>query len=295
MASPVVAGAVALLASYCPSCSVSQIEDAVVRGADTINTDQPIGGRLNIPRSLSLLGAPAPNPTAVPTPGLTPTAATPGDFRSQLIAGINAQRTAAGLSPLAEASSLDAASDAHNQFMAQNDCFAHQCPGEPDPGTRAQNAGYPSPYIGENIAAGYMTPADVVTAWMNSSGHRANILGPYQDIGCGYLKTPNDSAVNAFAIDEMISPTSYPTYWTCDFGNSGGRTLPATPTPRPQPTATSFVPQPSPTPWGAGYHMVVIADPGNKPLWDDLYYRYCSPPRPGIRCAWPRFGDSVTP
>jgi len=57
---------------------------------------------------------------------------------------------------------------------------------------------------GENIAAGYGSPEEVVTAWMDSSGHRANILNPsYSRVGAGYA---------------YCSGTKYGSYWTLQFG-----------------------------------------------------------------------------
>ena len=50
-------------------------------------------------------------------------------------------------------------------------------------------------HLGENIAAGYKTPQEVVDGWMNSEGHRKNILNPaFTKIGVGYLYTGKDMA-----------------------------------------------------------------------------------------------------
>ena len=59
---------------------------------------------------------------------------------------------------------------------ARNDCFAHRCAKEPPLAQRAKNAGYGYRGVAENIAGGSPTPAEVVEGWMNSPGHRANIL-----------------------------------------------------------------------------------------------------------------------
>jgi uncharacterized protein YkwD len=56
-----------------------------------------------------------------------------------------------------------------------------------DPGQRITRAGYIWRTYGENVAAGYTTPESVVAGWMQSDGHRANILNPaFRDIGVGY-------------------------------------------------------------------------------------------------------------
>ena len=59
--------------------------------------------------------------------------------------------------------------------MVKRNYFSHTSPDGTTFVTRAKAAGYTSP-IGENIAWGYRTPEAVMTAWMNSPGHRANIL-----------------------------------------------------------------------------------------------------------------------
>ena len=71
--------------------------------------------------------------------------------------------------------------------MAASGCFSHSCPPEPSMVRRAETAGYTSwTNLGENIAYGQRTADEVFQAWMNSSGHRANILNPaFRDLGVG--------------------------------------------------------------------------------------------------------------
>ena len=74
-----------------------------------------------------------------------------------------------------------------SQDMADNRYFSHTSPtyGTPFEMIRAFGLSYRT--AGENIAYGQATPQAVVTAWMNSSGHRANILSSsYTQIGVGY-------------------------------------------------------------------------------------------------------------
>ena len=69
-------------------------------------------------------------------------------------------------------------------------------------------AGYQWSGAGENIAAGYASPEDVMDGWMNSQGHRANILNcAFRDIGVGYVYLANDTG-----------QVNYRHYWTQDFG-----------------------------------------------------------------------------
>jgi uncharacterized protein YkwD len=87
----------------------------------------------------------------------------------------NVERAKAGCGPVRTEPRLAAASLAHSRDMVDRDYFSHTSPDGKGPGDRAGAAGYPS-WSGENIAAGYPTPAAVVQGWMNSAGHKANIL-----------------------------------------------------------------------------------------------------------------------
>jgi hypothetical protein len=75
-------------------------------------------------------------------------------------------------------------------------------------GQRVTAAGYQWSFTGKNIAAGYTTPQAVVNGWINSPGHRANMLNPnYQEIGIGYHYLSNDTG-----------QVNYYHYWTQNFG-----------------------------------------------------------------------------
>jgi uncharacterized protein YkwD len=128
-------------------------------------------------------------------------------FELEVIRLVNVERTSRGLHPLARNSSLTESARAHNQDMILNHFFDHTGSNGSSPAQRACAHGY-APYgwgecfVGENIAAGYSTPAEVMQGWMNSSGHQANILKPeYREIGMGHA-TGGD----------------YEDYWTMDLG-----------------------------------------------------------------------------
>jgi uncharacterized protein YkwD len=70
---------------------------------------------------------------------------------------------------------LVAAARGHSVDMATRDYFDHESPEGEGPGERAAAEGYPD-WSGENIAMGYSTPEAVVEGWMDSPGHRRNIL-----------------------------------------------------------------------------------------------------------------------
>ncbi len=121
---------------------------------------------------------------------------------------VNLERTIANLHPLAWDNALGAAAWAHSTDMAQQNYFSHTSLDGRQFNQRIAAAGYSYSTGGENIACGYSTPQAVMNGWMNSSGHRANILNAsFCDIGVGY----------AFG-----SASSYGYYWTQDFGRRSG-------------------------------------------------------------------------
>ena len=122
---------------------------------------------------LAVLALAACQPTPPPTPTVTMAqAAVPA---SGMAALINQQRAANGLGPVTEDARLSRASRDHAQDMVTNDYFSHRGLNGSDLGTRARAAGY-NCVAAENIAWGQQSEVEVMTAWMNSPGHRRNIL-----------------------------------------------------------------------------------------------------------------------
>ncbi|MFJ3658558.1 sigma-70 family RNA polymerase sigma factor [Streptomyces nigra] len=115
----------------------------------------------------------------------------PSGTVGQVVALVNKERAAAGCGPLAEDSLLDKSAQAHSADMAARDFFDHTNPDGADPGQRITAAGYRWSTYGENIAMGQQTPEAVMESWMNSPGHRANILNcSFKDIGVGVHEGP---------------------------------------------------------------------------------------------------------
>ncbi|MEU5523005.1 CAP domain-containing protein [Streptomyces sp. NPDC047860] len=99
----------------------------------------------------------------------------------------NRERARAGLPPLSRDSLLAAAAQAHCADMAARDFYSHTAPDGSRPWDRAAAAGSARRTIGENIACGQRSAAEVVRGWMNSPGHRANILkAEFTHIGVGF-------------------------------------------------------------------------------------------------------------
>ncbi|NKZ07160.1 CAP domain-containing protein [Actinomadura latina] len=102
----------------------------------------------------------------------------------------NAERAKEGCQPLRTDSRLTVAARKHSADMAANNYFDHTSRNGDSPWKRMEDAGYTSPGA-ENIAKGYPTAAAVVKGWMNSPGHRANILNcGLRAIGVGVASGP---------------------------------------------------------------------------------------------------------
>jgi uncharacterized protein YkwD len=104
----------------------------------------------------------------------------------QVLDLVNRKRGQAGLSPLRLHSQLNAAAQAHSNDMARHNFLSHTGADGSSPFDRIRRYGYNYRRAGENIASGYSSAQDVMQGWLNSSGHRANILNPkFRDIGIG--------------------------------------------------------------------------------------------------------------
>ena len=176
-----------------------------------------------------------PYPPTASTPTSAKTSTTPNvlptpTFADEVVALVNDERWDNGqLPPLKAQSTLGGVSKAHSADMAQDNYVMH-C--DPDTGSlpwdRMSAAGYNWNYAGENIAAGYTSPAAVMEGWMSSSGHRENILSTnFRDVGIGYFDQDNDQANVRLSSTHDCNVTSsnngpYYHYWTQDFGAEWG-------------------------------------------------------------------------
>lgn len=116
-----------------------------------------------------------PRPSASPTSAARPVSRTER-MENEVTALVNIERAKDGCTvPVRLDVRLRAAARAHSADMAANDYFSHTGQDGSSPWDRARRAGY-TEASGENIAYGYRTAADVMRGWMNSPGHRANIL-----------------------------------------------------------------------------------------------------------------------
>lgn len=148
------------------------------------------------------------------------------DFAHQVAEMTNIERFQnGGLPPLKFVQELNDSSFLHSVNMAERNFFAHcDLDTKKLPWDRMRDAGYNWNRAGENIAAGYSSADRVMSGWMNSSGHRANILNAnFREIGVGYYYFGSDTPDTRRDIDNDCNEDgretrSFYRYWTQNFG-----------------------------------------------------------------------------
>lgn len=132
----------------------------------------------------------------------------PRNATADVLRLINTERATRGLKPLTANPSLERAAQDHARHMAEADCYAHECPGEKGLSDRIRQTGYRYRRISENIHAAQLDPRRVVAGWMNSPGHRENILDPdVTEIGIGHFYLAQDGGRE-----------THHHYWVANFG-----------------------------------------------------------------------------
>lgn len=122
-------------------------------------------------------------------------------IEQEVVRLVNIERQKAGLKLLVADTKLSSVARIKSQDMRDNNYFDHQSPKYGSPFDMMKKFGISYRTAGENIAAGQTTAQQVMDSWMNSPGHRANILSDkFTKIGVGYVKGG-----------------SYGTYWTQQF------------------------------------------------------------------------------
>ena len=187
--------------------------------ATTNNTETPSSGGTSGGTTGSTTpsgggGTPAPRATPIYPSGAAPAFAMAecpiGDYRSAMVAAIDAVRASnqscgPAVGVVNWNAQLENAAAVHSNDMAANNYFAHPDANGVRIGGRASAAGYSYGSVGENIAAGQTSVSQVVSDWVNSPSHCANIMtASFFDmaVSCKY----NPSA-------------TYQYYWTLTFGN----------------------------------------------------------------------------
>ncbi|MGE3180776.1 MAG: CAP domain-containing protein [Phycisphaerae bacterium] len=133
-------------------------------------------------------------------------------LRDQILQRVNWERSAAGLNPVRRNATLEAQAEQYACEMIHYDFFAHDNPATGSTlRDRAEQFGYNYLTIGENLAGGQETAQEAMDGWMNSPGHRANILNPdFEELGVG-IRAGGD----------------YGMYWVQEFGKPAAVRIPA--------------------------------------------------------------------
>lgn len=143
--------------------------------------------------------APAANTTTA-----APASANYGSYEQQVVNLVNQERAAAGLPALKVNTELAAMAEKKAEDLRDNHYFDHTSPVYGSPFDMMRQFGISYTAAGENIAKGQRTPAEVMNGWMNSPGHRANILNSsFTEIGVGYV---TDSSGTGYWVQEFIRP-----------------------------------------------------------------------------------------
>ncbi|QOX65875.1 serine protease [Anoxybacterium hadale] len=127
-----------------------------------------------------------------------------GDYEQQVVDLVNKERAAAGLSALKVNTKLASVAETKAEDLRDKNYFSHTSPTYGSPFDMMKQFGITYTAAGENIAKGQKTPSAVMNGWMNSEGHRANILNSsYTEIGVGYV---TDSNGNTYWVQMFIRP-----------------------------------------------------------------------------------------
>ena len=106
--------------------------------------------------------------------------------RAEMLEEVNARRAAAGAPPLTLDPRLGEAAQRHAEDMLRRSYYDHDSPEGLRPRDRIAQAGYPAALVAENIARGLTSVDEAMNAWMQSRGHRSNLLNPaFREMGIG--------------------------------------------------------------------------------------------------------------
>ncbi|XZF77130.1 CAP domain-containing protein [Bacillus sp. AL-1R] len=193
---------------------MKELQDAMKQQSGQVPTTKPANPgttKPTVPTTPAKPATPTTKPAEPTTPAkpTTPSTETPAKpttpsnpsnsaslsaYESKVVDLTNAERTKAGLKPFTVNATLSKTARLKSQDMTDKNYFDHNSPTYGSPFDMMKQFGISYNYAAENIAKGQRTPEEVVTAWMNSAGHRANILNPnLNQIGVGY-----DSRSNAW-------------------------------------------------------------------------------------------------
>ncbi|MET8847246.1 CAP domain-containing protein [Amycolatopsis sp. NPDC004625] len=201
-------GAAALVLPNAPAGAGSGSGTDLAGGqVQTTTPGQPAAPSSSAPAPTTSSAAPTPTETSAAPPATSSEAPPPStkaaarvapSTAAQVLSLVNDERAKAGCDPLTEESHLTKAAQDYSDQMSAGNFFSHTSPDGTTFDQRIKQAGYSKPGA-ENIAKGQTSAAQVMDAWMNSEGHRANILN------CSLKKLG-------------VGVTTAGWYWVQDFG-----------------------------------------------------------------------------
>lgn len=134
-------------------------------------------------------------------------------YINQIYHVTNDERQKHGVPPVNLHQKLSQAAQRHSEDMAQRRYFSHRGANNSTPADRVAATGYAWSLVAENISSGNASPWEVVQGWMDSPGHRANIVNPeLQEIGIGVCYVQLGQA-----------PMNIQYYWTQLFATPSNR------------------------------------------------------------------------
>ncbi|RSN64693.1 CAP domain-containing protein [Actinomadura sp. WAC 06369] len=152
-------------------------------------TQEPVRKESRAPERARTSAPARPTRSSEPRPSARPAPAG-GTVAARVVALVNDARADAGCGPVRSNALLVRAAQGHSADMAARNFFDHSSPDGKDPGDRITSTGYRWSTYGENIAKGQSGPESVMESWMNSPGHRANILNcAFDEIGVGVVES----------------------------------------------------------------------------------------------------------
>ncbi|WMJ23376.1 CAP domain-containing protein [Paludicola sp. MB14-C6] len=135
-------------------------------------------------------------PAPPPPPKLPITSSDFSQFQTRVLDLVNQERAKAGLNPLTLNAKLSSVATKKSQDMADLNYFDHTSPTYGSPFDMMKQFGVSYQTAGENIAKGQTSPEQVMDGWMNSPGHRANILNAsFTQLGVGVVKNANGQLI----------------------------------------------------------------------------------------------------
>ena len=125
--------------------------------------------------------------------------------KASVVAAMNQHRAQFGLPPLREDARLDAAADDRMRDMEEMSYWAHESPDGRSPFMWLALRRYSYRFAGENLATGFETTELLLGGWMESKGHRENILSPdFQDCGVAVIDGGTDKRISGKSVVVMF-------------------------------------------------------------------------------------------